>query len=113
MLCVTFFSLELNLSVFVHLVISLDHISCRLYTEEYYLNEMQSEGIPEMQRSNLVSCILQVPWFVCFLILLAISLYINAVNIYFLCTLPFITGLICGSENDIWIAYSMVPFLFV
>ena len=43
------FLLELNLSVFVHLVISLDHISCRLYTEEYYLNEMQSEGIPEMQ----------------------------------------------------------------
>ncbi|KAJ1282049.1 hypothetical protein BS78_03G020300 [Paspalum vaginatum] len=31
----------------------------RLYTEEYYLNEMQSEGIPEMQRSNLVSCIIQ------------------------------------------------------
>jgi len=112
MLCVTFFSLELNLSVFVHLVISLDHISCRLYTEEYYLNEMQSEGIPEMQRSNLVSCIIQVPWFVCFLILLAISLYINAVNRYFLCTLPFITGLICRSENDIWIAYSIVPFFF-
>ncbi|CAO2186162.1 unnamed protein product [Urochloa humidicola] len=31
----------------------------RLYTEECYLNEMQSEGIPEMQRSNLVSCIIQ------------------------------------------------------
>nr|BAJ89152.1 predicted protein [Hordeum vulgare subsp. vulgare] len=31
----------------------------RLYTEEYYLNEMQSDGIPEMQRSNLVSCIIQ------------------------------------------------------
>ncbi|RLN23325.1 putative ATP-dependent RNA helicase DHX35 [Panicum miliaceum] len=31
----------------------------RLYTEEYYLNEMQSEGIPEMQRSNLVSCVIQ------------------------------------------------------
>ncbi|KAL6838814.1 hypothetical protein ACP4OV_031528 [Aristida adscensionis] len=30
-----------------------------LYTEEYYLNEMQPEGIPEMQRSNLVSCIIQ------------------------------------------------------
>jgi hypothetical protein len=39
-------------------------------------------------------------------------LYINAVNRYFLCTLPFITGLICGSENDIWIAYSIVPFFF-
>ncbi|KAF7021687.1 hypothetical protein CFC21_034589 [Triticum aestivum] len=31
----------------------------RLYTEEYYLSEMQSDGIPEMQRSNLVSCIIQ------------------------------------------------------
>ncbi|PWZ31421.1 hypothetical protein Zm00014a_000513 [Zea mays] len=31
----------------------------RIYTEEYYLNEMQSEGIPEMQRSNLISCIIQ------------------------------------------------------
>uniref|UniRef100_A0A0D9UY79 RNA helicase n=1 Tax=Leersia perrieri TaxID=77586 RepID=A0A0D9UY79_9ORYZ len=31
----------------------------RLYTEEYYLKEMQPEGIPEMQRSNLVSCIIQ------------------------------------------------------
>ncbi|ONM28500.1 putative pre-mRNA-splicing factor ATP-dependent RNA helicase DEAH9 [Zea mays] len=31
----------------------------RIYTEEYYLTEMQSEGIPEMQRSNLVSCIIQ------------------------------------------------------
>lgn len=64
----------------VHLVISLGHISCRLYTEEYYLNEMQPEGIPEMQRSNLVSCVIQVPWFVCFLFLLVISLHINAVN---------------------------------
>jgi hypothetical protein len=83
MLCIAFFSLELYLSVFIHLVISLDYISCRLYTEEYYLNEMQSEGIPEMQRSNLVSCIIQVPWLVCFLILLVISLYINAVNRFF------------------------------
>ncbi|XP_021846022.2 probable pre-mRNA-splicing factor ATP-dependent RNA helicase DEAH9 [Spinacia oleracea] len=31
----------------------------RLYTEEYYVNEMSAEGIPEMQRSNLVSCIIQ------------------------------------------------------
>ncbi|KAK3159755.1 hypothetical protein QOZ80_1BG0050680 [Eleusine coracana subsp. coracana] len=31
----------------------------RLYTEEYYLNEMEPEGVPEMQRSNLVSCIIQ------------------------------------------------------
>ncbi|KAK3163326.1 hypothetical protein QOZ80_1AG0002170 [Eleusine coracana subsp. coracana] len=31
----------------------------RLYTEEYYLNEMQPEGVPEMQRSNLVPCIIQ------------------------------------------------------
>ncbi|EEC70159.1 hypothetical protein OsI_00870 [Oryza sativa Indica Group] len=31
----------------------------RLYTEEFYLKEMQPEGIPEMQRSNLVSCITQ------------------------------------------------------
>jgi len=97
MLCVTFFSLELNLSVYVH------HISCRLYREEYYLNEMQSEGIPEMLYV-LISCIIQVPFFACFLILLVISLYINAVNRYILCTVPFITGLIGGSENDIWIA---------
>jgi ATP-dependent RNA helicase DDX35 len=34
-------------------------ICCRLYTEEFYLKEMQPEGIPEMQRSNLVSCITQ------------------------------------------------------
>uniref|UniRef100_A0A0E0BYX7 RNA helicase n=1 Tax=Oryza meridionalis TaxID=40149 RepID=A0A0E0BYX7_9ORYZ len=27
--------------------------------EEFYLKEMQPEGIPEMQRSNLVSCIIQ------------------------------------------------------
>jgi hypothetical protein len=112
MLCVTFFSLELNLSVFVHLVISLDHISCRLYTEEYYLNEMQSEGIPEMQRSNLVSCIIQVPWFVCFLILLAISLYINAVNRYFFVHPTFHYWSYMWNENDIWIAYSIVPFFF-
>ncbi|KAJ3693888.1 hypothetical protein LUZ60_009368 [Juncus effusus] len=31
----------------------------RLYTEEYYLNEMPFEGIPEIQRSNLVSCVIQ------------------------------------------------------
>lgn len=31
----------------------------RLYTEEYYVNEMSAEGIPEMQRSNLVSCVIQ------------------------------------------------------
>ncbi|KAL3820393.1 hypothetical protein ACJIZ3_006298 [Penstemon smallii] len=31
----------------------------RLYTEEYYLNEMSAHGIPEMQRSNLVSCVIQ------------------------------------------------------
>ncbi|KAM7525052.1 hypothetical protein LguiA_014954 [Lonicera macranthoides] len=31
----------------------------RLYTEEFYINEMSSEGIPEMQRSNLVSCVIQ------------------------------------------------------
>lgn len=32
----------------------------RLYTEEYYVNEMSAEGIPEIQRSNLVSCVIQV-----------------------------------------------------
>ncbi|KAG6419209.1 hypothetical protein SASPL_121425 [Salvia splendens] len=32
----------------------------RLYTEEYYVNEMSSDGVPEIQRSNLVSCIIQV-----------------------------------------------------
>ncbi|KAL2931771.1 putative pre-mRNA-splicing factor ATP-dependent RNA helicase DEAH9 [Bienertia sinuspersici] len=31
----------------------------RLYTEEYFVNEMPAEGIPEMQRSNLVSCVIQ------------------------------------------------------
>ncbi|KAG9446137.1 hypothetical protein H6P81_012265 [Aristolochia fimbriata] len=31
----------------------------RLYTEEYYIKEMMSEGTPEMQRSNLVSCVIQ------------------------------------------------------
>ncbi|KAI4312228.1 hypothetical protein MLD38_037064 [Melastoma candidum] len=32
----------------------------RLYTEEYFLKEMPAQGIPEIQRSNLVSCIIQV-----------------------------------------------------
>jgi ATP-dependent RNA helicase DDX35 len=31
----------------------------RLYTEEYFLNHMSNEGIPEIQRSNLVSCVIQ------------------------------------------------------
>uniref|UniRef100_A0A7C8ZDG4 RNA helicase n=2 Tax=Opuntia streptacantha TaxID=393608 RepID=A0A7C8ZDG4_OPUST len=31
----------------------------RLYTEDYYIDEMSDEGIPEMQRSNLVSCVIQ------------------------------------------------------
>ncbi|KAG7547030.1 Helicase C-terminal [Arabidopsis suecica] len=31
----------------------------RLYTEEYFLNQMPGEGIPEMQRSNLVSTVIQ------------------------------------------------------
>ncbi|XP_017646845.1 probable pre-mRNA-splicing factor ATP-dependent RNA helicase DEAH9 isoform X3 [Gossypium arboreum] len=31
----------------------------RLYTEEYFLNEMSIQGIPEIQRSNLVSCVIQ------------------------------------------------------
>ncbi|GMY37606.1 probable pre-mRNA-splicing factor ATP-dependent RNA helicase DEAH9, partial [Fagus crenata] len=31
----------------------------RLYTEEYFVNEMSAEGVPEMQRSNLVSCVIQ------------------------------------------------------
>lgn len=31
----------------------------RLYTEDYFVNEMPAEGIPEMQRSNLVSCVIQ------------------------------------------------------
>lgn len=36
----------------------------RLYTEEYFIKEMSAEGIPEIQRSNLVSCVIQVsqPW---------------------------------------------------
>ncbi|KAI4312242.1 hypothetical protein MLD38_037076 [Melastoma candidum] len=32
----------------------------RLYTEEYFHKEMSAQGIPEIQRSNLVSCIIQV-----------------------------------------------------
>ncbi|KAK4732926.1 hypothetical protein R3W88_025914 [Solanum pinnatisectum] len=31
----------------------------RLYTEDYFSNEMSVVGIPEIQRSNLVSCIIQ------------------------------------------------------
>ncbi|XP_042502452.1 probable pre-mRNA-splicing factor ATP-dependent RNA helicase DEAH9 isoform X2 [Macadamia integrifolia] len=31
----------------------------RLYTEEYFVKEMPAEGIPEMQRSNLVPCVIQ------------------------------------------------------
>ncbi|KAI4312206.1 hypothetical protein MLD38_037045 [Melastoma candidum] len=31
----------------------------RLYTEEYFLKEMAAHGIPEIQRSNLVSCVIQ------------------------------------------------------
>ncbi|WJX22398.1 ATPdependent RNA helicase [Trifolium repens] len=31
----------------------------RLYTEEYFLNHMSNEGIPEIQRSNLVSSVIQ------------------------------------------------------
>lgn len=31
----------------------------RLYTEDFYVNEMCAQGIPEMQRSNLVSCVIQ------------------------------------------------------
>ncbi|KAE9451858.1 hypothetical protein C3L33_16239, partial [Rhododendron williamsianum] len=30
-----------------------------LYSEEYFVKEMSAEGIPEMQRSNLVSCVIQ------------------------------------------------------
>jgi HrpA-like RNA helicase len=57
----------------------------RLYTEEYFVNEMSSVGIPEMQRSKLVSCVIQVPFFLvsvmysCFLstklLLLLLSYY--------------------------------------
>ncbi|XP_059669980.1 probable pre-mRNA-splicing factor ATP-dependent RNA helicase DEAH9 isoform X2 [Cornus florida] len=31
----------------------------RLYTEEYFVNEMSTEGIPEMQRSSLISSVIQ------------------------------------------------------
>ncbi|CAI0469092.1 unnamed protein product [Linum tenue] len=31
----------------------------RLYTEEYFVKQMSSEGIPEIQRSKLVSCVIQ------------------------------------------------------
>lgn len=42
------------LSFIVHMTVT------RLYTEEYFLNHMANEGIPEIQRSNLVSCVIQV-----------------------------------------------------
>lgn len=35
-------------------------IATRLYTEEYFLNHMSNEGIPEIQRSSMVSCVIQV-----------------------------------------------------
>ncbi|XP_057472095.1 probable pre-mRNA-splicing factor ATP-dependent RNA helicase DEAH9 isoform X1 [Actinidia eriantha] len=31
----------------------------RLYSEEHFVKEMSAEGIPEIQRSNLVSCVIQ------------------------------------------------------
>ncbi|TKY71793.1 ATP-dependent RNA helicase DHX35 [Spatholobus suberectus] len=34
-------------------------IATRLYAEEYFLNHMSNEGIPEIQRSNMVSCVIQ------------------------------------------------------
>ena len=34
-------------------------VCVRLYAEEYFVNEMKDEGIPEMQRSRLDSCVVQ------------------------------------------------------
>lgn len=31
----------------------------RLYTEDYFIEKMPAEGVPEMQRSNLISCVIQ------------------------------------------------------
>lgn len=38
----------------------------RLYTEDYYVEKMQAESVPEIQRSNMVSTILQVTTFPAF-----------------------------------------------
>lgn len=71
----------------VHMIIT------RLYTEEYFLSHMSVEGIPEIQRSNLVSCVIQV-WY-----------YYGIIQfIYFFKTVFFsyggsaITGCICFSS---------------
>lgn len=54
-------------------IVTFSHVAAtRLYTEEYFSKEMSAEGIPEMQRSNLVSCVIQVCSFVEFHKLLAI-----------------------------------------
>ncbi|KAM0049009.1 putative RNA helicase [Helianthus debilis subsp. tardiflorus] len=42
------------------IVVSQNHgFTTWLYTEDYFVNEMSSHGIPEMQRSNLVSSVIQ------------------------------------------------------
>ncbi|CAK9148192.1 unnamed protein product [Ilex paraguariensis] len=49
----------LNVLHMLQLPVSLIGGRNRLYTEEYYVNDMSAEGIPEIQRSNLVSCVIQ------------------------------------------------------
>ncbi|XP_071930553.1 probable pre-mRNA-splicing factor ATP-dependent RNA helicase DEAH9 isoform X4 [Coffea arabica] len=66
----------------------------RLYTEEYFLKEMSAEGIPEIQRSNLVSSVIQDPM---------ISKTILASNQYG-CSEEVITIAALLSMQSIWIS---------
>lgn len=59
-----------------HCLLTLFSSFHRLYTEEYFLKEMPTEGIPEMQRSNLVSCVIQVCKSLGFLILLFLLVFL-------------------------------------
>lgn len=53
--CVIVFCIDVNCQPFTaHMT------AIRLYTEEYFLNHMPNAGIPEIQRSNMVSCVIQV-----------------------------------------------------
>ncbi|XP_027158941.1 probable pre-mRNA-splicing factor ATP-dependent RNA helicase DEAH9 isoform X3 [Coffea eugenioides] len=66
----------------------------RLYTEQYFLKEMSAEGIPEIQRSNLVSSVIQDPM---------ISKTILASNQYG-CSEEVITIAALLSMQSIWIS---------
>ncbi|XP_065029364.1 probable pre-mRNA-splicing factor ATP-dependent RNA helicase DEAH9 isoform X2 [Musa acuminata AAA Group] len=66
----------------------------RLYTEEYFLKEMPTEGIPEMQRSNLVSCVIQDP--------MISKMILSACN--FGCSEEIITIAAVLSVQSIWVS---------